>query len=109
MTRSRDEEMKMMKMKATQRGQEAHRGPERPKGHSEAQRWPQRSIVWRHSSNTTQAGGYECHHPLLLTSNEKTGDLSLDKKQGHLFAEWPLTGREPRLTLSPSYSKALIG
>ena len=30
------------------------------------------------------------HHPLLLTSNEKTGDLSLDKKQGHLFAQWPL-------------------
>ena len=37
-----------------------------------------------------QAGGYECHHPLLLTSNEKTGDLSLDKKQGQLFAQWPL-------------------
>ena len=52
---------------------------------------------------------HECHHPLLLTSNEKTGDLSLDKKQGHLFVKWPLTGREPRLTLSPSYSKALIG
>ena len=50
----------------------------------------QKSIVWRHSSNTTQAGGYECHHPLLLTSNEKTGDLSLDKKQGQLFAQWPL-------------------
>ena len=31
-------EMKMMKMKATQRGQEAHRGPERPEGHAEAQR-----------------------------------------------------------------------
>ena len=48
---------------------------------------------------------HECHHPLLLTSNEKTGDLSLDKKQGHLFAQWPLA--TPGHTFTFLHSSAL--
>ena len=65
----------------------------------------QKSIVWRHKLVAMSA----TIHLWISASNESTAKLSLGKKQGHLFAEWPLTGREPRLTLSPSYSKALIG